>query len=82
MDFTEIMKKHDPVKIIRLLVPARPYEGTDGAKRAPQVGDTGTIVQMYAVAGKAVGYVVENIDSEGHTVWLADFLPEEIQVRN
>jgi hypothetical protein len=75
-----ILKEFDCVKIISLLDPDRQYDGTEGVKRTPQIGDEGTIVHVYTTDGKAAGYVVENVNQEGYTIWLADFLPEEINL--
>jgi hypothetical protein len=73
------MNELDCVKIIQLLESERHYDGTEGVKRAPQIGDEGTIVHVGVSDGKTVGYIVESIDSKGFTIWLADFLPDEIQ---
>lgn len=43
-------------------------------KRAPAVGDVGTILEVYANA-----YEVECSDSDGSTVWLEAMYPEEIE---
>ena len=77
-----ILKELDCVKIIRLLESDRHYDGTEGVKRAPQIGDEGTIVHVYTTDGKTAGFIVENVNKEGYTIWLADFLPEEIQSNN
>lgn len=69
------MKELDCVKIVRLLRANRPFDGTKEVKRAPQVGDVGAIVHF----GKEV-CIVECVDSDGYTVWLADFLIEELEV--
>lgn len=47
--------------------------------RPPRVGDTGVIVHVFAADGEAAGYIVESVDAEGYTVWLADFLPGEVE---
>ena len=72
------LKEFDCVKIVRLLQPNRPYDGTAPVKRSPCVGDTGTIVHRYASSGANTVYAVENVDAEGNTIWLADFLSDEI----
>ncbi len=69
-------KELDVVRIVKLLQPTRPFEGTKGATRPPQVGDLGTIVADY----NGLGYWVESVASDGTTVWLADFAPDELEL--
>lgn len=76
------MKEYDVVNVIRLTNSERQYDGSEGVKRSPQIGDVGTIVHTYEKDGQDVRYIVECVDSEGYTIWLADFLPEEIQSNN
>lgn len=72
------LKEFDCVKIVRLLQPNRQYDGTAPVRRSPCVGDTGIIVYIYASDGEDTIYAVENVEAEGHTIWLADFLSDEI----
>lgn len=44
-------------------------------RRAPQVGDTGTLVYAYDVTS----FAVECVNTDGMTVWLADFFAEELE---
>lgn len=69
------MKEHDCVKIVKLLQENRSFDGTESVKRPPQVGDFGAIV-----FSERDFYIVESVDSEGYTVWLADFLAEELEI--
>ena len=69
-------KELDVVRISRLLQPTRPFQGSEGVSRPPQVGDKGTIVIVYS--GSVYG--VESVASHGMTVWLADFAPEELEL--
>lgn len=48
-------------------------------ERAPQAGDSGAVVEVLHAPGKADLYVVECVDSSGHTVWLADFAADELE---
>lgn len=72
------MKYLDCVKIVKLLKEKRDFDGTKGVMRSPAIGDTGTIVEVYRIDQKNAAYCVESINNEGYTIWLADFLPEEI----
>lgn len=74
----ETLKEFDCVKVIQLLQSNRPYDGTASVMRPPCVGDTGTIVHIYTSNGADIAYAVENVDAEGNTIWLADFLLGEI----
>src|SRR5258705_13537124 len=75
----ETLSEYDSVKVVRLLQSERPYDGTSTALRAPQIGDTGAIVHIHFVDGKASGYIVENVAPDANTIWLADFMPNEIE---
>ena len=72
-----MLKEYDPVKLVALLKSARHFDGTEGVARAPRIGDTGIIVAISA-QGDAETYVVESVDSDGNTLWLADFQREEL----
>ena len=73
-----MFKEYDPVKITSLRGPDRHFDGTKGVARAPRPGDTGIIV---AVSGKGKDrqYMVESVDPDGMTVWLADFYGDELE---
>jgi len=64
----------DVVLVRRLRSTTRPVDGTDGVKRQPRVGDQGTIVHVPGPQS----YVVENADRGGRTIWLADFVEDEL----
>jgi hypothetical protein len=63
------------VRVARLLRPDRHFQGTPGVCRAPQVGDTGTVVFAYDVTS----FAVECVNTDGTTVWLANFFAEELE---
>ena len=69
-----MFNEHDTVVVRSLLTPTRQLAGTDSVKRQPRVGDQGSIVH---VLGPDV-FVVESVDGEGMTVWLADFRGDEL----
>jgi hypothetical protein len=72
----------DVVRVVRLLAPSRPFEGTKRASRAPRVGDTGAVVHVYEKHDDSHLFAVESVDNEGHTIWLADFALEELHVES
>ena len=68
------MKELDCVKVVKLLQDNRPFDGTENVKRPPEIGDVGTIVHIHGNF-----CIVESVNSEGYTIWLADFLIEELE---
>lgn len=70
------MKEYDAVRVIKLLSPSRHIDGSDTVKRQPKIGDTGAIVYEYA---PNAAFAVENVDDDGYTIWLADFVAEELE---
>ncbi len=73
MSFREL----DVVYVAQLLTSTRPVDGTGAVVRQPRVGDLGTIVN---VLGENA-FTVECVDEGGLTLWLADFLTEELEAR-
>ncbi len=73
-------REHDVVKVIGLDTPDRSFEGTEGVSRAPQVGDTAAVCLGYDPSDPAAPLIVEMVDDQGMTVWLADFNPSELQL--
>lgn len=69
------MKELDVVKVIKLVRENRRFDGTETVKRPSRIGDVGTIVYH-----NEKGCIVESINDEGYTIWLADFLMEELEI--
>ena len=65
------------VRVSRLLTPQRAVSGSGASVRQPQVGDTGTVVEYFGNLEGAT-YLVESVDAEGATVWLAEFSAQEL----
>lgn len=74
------MKEYEAVRVVRLLTRNRAFDGTVGVRRAPQVGDVGTIVHEYDTEDPRAPVAVENVDPDGHTIWLADFERDELEL--
>ena len=70
----------DVVRVVRLLEEVRPFVGTDSVKRAPRVGDVGTVVHDCAPGDDRAPLEVEMVESSGLTVWLATFSRSELQL--
>ncbi|MEM1439871.1 MAG: hypothetical protein AAF545_14110 [Pseudomonadota bacterium] len=60
--------------------PDRRVDGTEGVVRAPKVGDTATVCHEYDPEDDQASVAVEKVDSDGYTVWLADFSRDELQL--
>ena len=71
------MELYSIVRVKTLLSPDRHVHGTESEKRQPKTGDVGTIVHVNA-PGQA--YIVESVNPDGLTVWLADFVSEELEL--
>jgi hypothetical protein len=69
------------VKVVNLIKPSRPFEGTEAVKESPKIDDVGTVVHVVGqTGGKSPIYIVENVAITGETVWLADFQHEELEI--
>jgi hypothetical protein len=69
-------KEYDEVKIIRLLENNRAFTGIETVSRSPQVGGIGTIAGL---DNSTKAYIVEMVNSQGYTIWLANFIPDELE---
>lgn len=66
------MKQFDVVKVTAIRSD-RFAAGDTFDKRAPKIGDVGTILEVYPDA-----YEVECSDSDGSTIWLTAMYPDEL----
>lgn len=76
---TEI-RQYDAVRVIQLLEQDRSFDGTEGVRRPPRIGDVGTVIEEYDPSRSDAPVVVEMVDEDGMTVWLADFLRVELEL--
>jgi hypothetical protein len=67
-------KELDIVVVRSLRREVRPVDGTEGIRRQPLVGDVGTVVHVLGPAD----YVVECVDTDGRTAWVADLNVDEL----
>lgn len=70
----------DVVRVVALRSCDRSFEGTEGVKRKPRVGDRGTVVHIHPTGSHEVAFIVEAVAPDGHTLWVADFFASELQV--
>jgi len=74
------LREYDVVRVVRLNSPVRDFTGTECVRRAPRVGDEATVCELYAPNDPAASVAVEMVDRQGMTVWLADFVPDELEL--
>jgi hypothetical protein len=67
------------VRVVRLRQAHRHWLSSEGVGRPPEIGDRGAIVHVYAPGDPATPYIVECVDGDGLTIWLADFDRDEIE---
>ena len=70
----------DTVRVVRLLTPNRHFDSSYAEGRSPHVGDEGVIVYVHRQNSAPTLYTVESVDTNGYTLWLADFVPEELSL--
>jgi hypothetical protein len=68
------MEELSVVRIKKLTTPDREFDGTADVKRVPRVGDLGILVHK---SGDL--HIVEAVDDNGLTIWLADFSQDELE---
>jgi hypothetical protein len=73
------LRQYEQVRVVRLLRPAEHYDGWRLNKRAPAVGDVGSLIDIHQAPGSPDDYVVETSGPDGVTIWLGDFLAEELE---
>ncbi|MFT3882071.1 MAG: hypothetical protein QM703_20760 [Gemmatales bacterium] len=73
------LKQYGLVRIRELQQPPSHYDGWKLNKRPPREGDIGALLEILHAKGAPDRYVVELSDNEGVTVWLGDFLAEELE---
>lgn len=72
------LAQYSAVKVVALTKPLEAYDGWRVNRRAPAVGDVGTIIEILRGPAGEVAYVVECGLADGTVEWLGDFAPHEI----
>ncbi len=75
-----ILREYDVVRVVRLVKPDRTYNGTERVMRAPRIGDVATICHENKPDDPSASVVVEMVDNDGMTIWLADFGRDELEL--
>jgi len=68
------------VEVIRLPSEPMEFQGAEGIRRTPQVGDVGAIVYCHAFGGTTYLYEVECVAEGGETIWLATMEHAELRL--
>jgi hypothetical protein len=76
------LSEFDTVRIIRLRPVDRWWDGSADLSRPPEVGDEGTIVHLNDPNDPNAPVIVENVDANGYTLWIADLFPDEVELVN
>jgi hypothetical protein len=70
--------QYSAVQIVALSKPADAYDSWGINRRAPAIGDIGTIVEILRGDDGAVTYVVECVNPDGSAEWLDEFTSSEL----
>ncbi len=73
------LRHYGLVRVRRLLNAPETYDGWRVNQRPPRAGDVGTLLDVLTAPGHPDRYVVECSGEDGVSIWLADFLAEEIE---
>ena len=74
------LRQYGMVRVRQLLQPPGAYNGWRVNQRPPQVGDVGTVLDIFpGVDGGPDCYVVESSGPDGITIWLGDFMADELE---
>jgi hypothetical protein len=74
------LSEYDVVRVVRLHTPDRFYDGTPGVMRPPAIGDIATICNDSNPDDPRAAVVVEMVNDDGTTTWLADFTRDELEL--
>lgn len=74
------LELHDVVRVARLGVADRPYDGTRDFARQPAIGDIGRIVHEATPGDSSQPLLVECMAAPEQTLWLAWFAEHELEL--
>lgn len=74
----ERLREFDTVRIIKLSTTERYFSGTDPVSRPPRIGDVATICHELAPGNPNADVMVEMVNADGGTIWLAQFARDEL----
>jgi hypothetical protein len=70
---------YSKVRVIALTGAEIPRDGWKINKREPAIGDVGFLIDILQAEGLPDHYLVETSDDMGTTIWLSEFLIEELE---
>ena len=70
------LQVYDTVRIVRLLVTEREVTGSSATPPQPHIGEEGDVVDD---VGEGI-LLVEHVTADGLTIWLAEFLEDELEL--
>ena len=73
------LKEYCIVHIIKMVRPSNAYDDWGVNQRDPQIGDTGTLIDILRAPNLPNRYVVENAGNDGRPIWMSDFFADEIE---
>jgi hypothetical protein len=73
------LAQYQLVRVRSLLQDPAHYDGWNENQRPPAVGDVGTIVDIFHAPGVPENFIVESSGPDGESIWLGDFLVEELE---
>lgn len=71
--------QYQQVRVKQLLRNPKEYDAWGLNKRSPEPGDVGTLIDVLHAEDFPDHYVVEKTNLEGITIWLSEFLEEELE---
>lgn len=74
-----MLREYQFVRIARLSDPDRSFDGAEGVRRAPKVGDIATICPEHEAGGSDAAIPVQMLAQDGATIWRADFARDELE---
>jgi hypothetical protein len=74
------IQEYDVVRVAKLKKGNRSFDGSEGVKRPPQIGDVATVCHEYNTNNPSATVAVEMATDDGMTVWLADFDRDELEL--
>ena len=73
-------KEYDVVPVVQLLHSPDHYDGWKLNKRPPEIGDTGTVLNIASATNLPTHFIVEASSPNGIPDWLGDFVEEELEL--
>jgi hypothetical protein len=73
------LREYRIVRFIKLFRPSNEYNDWSVNQGKPQIGETGTLIDLLCAPNLPDMYVVENAGNDGIPIWMSEFMAEEIE---